>query len=562
MSERNDHPWKAEDLLASAVNDEHTGSARERINRYLDGIDPSSPHEADTVTTPLGRPRDEPADDGPAGPPIAVPNHELIRCLGAGGFGQVWLARHALTEHHRASKIIPADKVLELDGLRRLKQRVPAHPNLFPIEEVGAVDDWLYCLMPLADAATTDQAVLDHTSYQPLTLREHLTRQGRRSSAEVAAIGLDLAEGVRHLHEHGVTHGDIKPANIMRHAGRWTLADYGLARDLSSPSGEGHTPGYVPPDGPGTTGADQFALGVVLMELCTGWNAAKLEEFRDASLAELKLDGNDARLVEIIRRTTAESPADRFGSLEELMDALRPLAPDAGASGTGRVIRLVAGIVLVAVVALIAASFWVHVPAPVSRVGGVESFEVRHYRYDATTDTLFATGPINADNPAAREDDDVTVHAQLASPSYVYLVSLDADGRVRPRVPASPTETPTLIERLDYPSLPTNSPDDLLYNLGTGPGTQGFMLLVSDHPLPPWSDWIATRGQPTWSRESLPPGGVILFDGVDTSYISATRDPMPRRGQLLQSAIIWAEVQGDLSAVRFIAFPVLPKENE
>lgn len=79
----------------------------------------------------------------------------------------------------------------------------------------------------------------------------------------------------------------------------------------------------------------------------------------------------------------------------------------------------------------------------------------------------------------------------------------------------------------DYPSLPTNSPDDIMYTLSEGVGTQSFMLLVSDDPLPSWSDWIASRGEPTWTRESLPANGVILFDGVKEQFLSATREPMP-----------------------------------
>lgn len=542
-----------------------------------------------------GQPAGEAEANSASAPSIEAPNHELVRCLGIGGFGQVWLARHVLTEHHRACKLIPEEKALELAGLRRLKRDVPPHPNLFPIEDVGAGDGWLYCLMPLADPASDNHAVLDHTSYKPLTLNLHLKRHGRRSSAEVASIGRQLADAVRHLHAHGVTHGDIKPANIMRLGGKWTLADYGLARDLSSPSGGGHTPGYTPPEGPGSTSADQYALGVVLMEMLTGWPASMLANFRETPIERFKLDRRGPLVRDIILRATAEDPHDRFGSMDEMIAALDAVAPEDGARRTR---WFVPAAVTIGVAALIVGALAMR-PEPESRrsdeppmqhrasIGAttphddaassapsasksqlrtsagappaIVSFTVRHYRYDPATNRLIATGPIGADNPAARAEDDVTVHASFTAPVSFYLLSLDADGRVRLRIPESPTESPALADSFDYPSDPAADPDGYLFNLSEGPGVQGFMLLVSEDPLPPWSDWVASRGEPTWSADTLSADAVVLFDGVERTILGASRGPAARRGELVQDPIDWVAAQRGLAGVRFIAFPVLPK---
>ena len=96
--------------------------------------------------------------------------------------------------------------------------------------------------------------------------------------------------------------------------------------------------------------------------------------------------------------------------------------------------------------------------------------------------------------------------------------------------------------------------------LGLGPCYH--MAEVGTHPqhIPLWR--AATRGEPTWDRESLPADGVILFDGANTTYASATRGPMPRKGTLMLSPIDWARSQEDLTAVRFIAFPVLPHKED
>lgn len=574
MNDNDDRPWKAEEMLGAVLRDAEDGSpTSERVARYFDRLVGETARTASMAGGAIGPGQLDQASpldrEPPTEPPVIVPNHILIRCLGVGGFGQVWMARHTLTEHYRACKLIPADKALELEGLRRLKQRVPGHPGLFPIEDVGSVDDWLYCLMPLADAATTDQAVLDHSGYQPLTLDLYLKRHGRRPTSEAAAIGVQLAEAVRHLHAHGITHGDIKPANIMRLNGAWTLADYGLARDLSSPIGQGHTPGYSPPEGPGSTNADQYALGVVLMDLLTGWNARMLKDFHEIPVERFNLDPDGPRLAEVIRRATQPDHKDRYGSMDEFVGALRAIAPEQ--AGNPLIARrrwpaaLVAAVVLIGVGFVLLSPPWTPQPedsgTPAPAAFEVESFEVRHYRYDPGSDTTIATGAINADNPAARATDDVTVHARFSAPAYFYLLSLDTDGRVRPRTPASPTDPPVADASIDYPSDPASDPAGELFNLSRGPGTQGFMLLASADPLPAWSDWIAAHGEPTWSRESLPPNAVVLFDGRETRTLSAARDPQPRRGRLVLDPIDWAKAQQGISS-RFVAFPVLPSEEE
>ncbi len=568
MSSADDRPWRAEETPKPII--EKSPGDRATAREDPERVDPP----VSDKTTTLSNLPDVSASGGspanakqalPAAPPVSVPNHELIRCLGAGGFGQVWLAKHTLTEHHRACKLIPADKALELDGLRRLKQRVPPHDNLFPIEDVGAVGNWLYCLMPLAQPASADHAGLDDSLYEPLTLKAHLARHDRRPTAEAASIGLELARAVQHLHKHGVTHGDIKPANIMRHNGRWTLADYGLARELSAPSGQGYTPGYTPPEGPGSTKADQFALGIVLMEMLANWPARMLAEFRETSIKAMKLDSRGPRMAQIIRRATAEDPHERFGSMDELIAALRPLA-------TRRMpTRRVAGALVVVAAAVIVGTASLLRTTPKSPAAStstaaaadaplVESFEVVRYEYDPQRDETKPIGPLDADNYSAREYDDVTVHARFSAPAYFYLVSLDADGQVSLRLPDSLDKKPAAAGRIDYPSHPDEADGDL-FRLEEGPGTQGFMLLASRDPLPPWTNWVAARGAPTWTSEALPDDCVILFDGHDVRYLNQTRGVRPRRGELVRTPIDWCRAQEDLSGVRFIAFPVLPREE-
>lgn len=272
-----DRLWRAEDLLRAVMSpgpDDSlppgdAASPLDRIGRFLDGVDTLRPQgEPPSLITVTEGDRTMGFRIGASdSPPVPVPNHELLACVGVGGFGQVWLARSLVTEHFRACKLIAASHAVELDGIKKLKQRVTPHPNLFPIEEVGRAGDWLYVLMPLADPLDPGLAGDDPAVYRPMTLGAELASNRERGSRVNASIARDILAGMTHLHDSGVTHGDIKPGNILRLGGRWTLADYGLLRGLGVADDAGFTPGFVPPEGPGSKEADIFALGVVLKRM-------------------------------------------------------------------------------------------------------------------------------------------------------------------------------------------------------------------------------------------------------------------------------------------------------
>src|SRR5437867_2179302 len=96
-------------------------------------------------------------------PPI--PDHELIRCIGRGAYGEVWLARHTRLGTLRAIKIIRRDQfgdarpfTSEFDGIQKYEPISRAHPNLVSILHVGGTDDCFYYVMELADDAKVEQA--------------------------------------------------------------------------------------------------------------------------------------------------------------------------------------------------------------------------------------------------------------------------------------------------------------------------------------------------------------------------------------------------------------------
>ena len=108
----------------------------------------------------------EAASDGiAASQPLPVPDHELIRCVGRGAYGEVWLARHSQLGTLRAVKIIRRDYFddarpfqRKFEGIRRYEPISRGHANLVAILHVGGTNDCFFYVMELADDANVPVA--------------------------------------------------------------------------------------------------------------------------------------------------------------------------------------------------------------------------------------------------------------------------------------------------------------------------------------------------------------------------------------------------------------------
>src|SRR2546430_1390070 len=169
-----------------------------------------------------------------------IPDHELLHRVGIGAYGEVWLARNALGTL-RAVKIVyrvrfeddrPYQR--EVNGILKYEPVSRSHPGLIQVLHVGRNDEagCFYSVMELADPAPPQPAtsIADDAAaiYSPRTLRSELTRRQRLPPTEAAKIAVNLAEGLSHLHDHGLVHRDVKPANVIFVNGQPKLADIGL----------------------------------------------------------------------------------------------------------------------------------------------------------------------------------------------------------------------------------------------------------------------------------------------------------------------------------------------
>jgi len=240
-------------------------------------------------------------------PPPAIPDHVLLRSIGSGAYGEVWLARNVMGTP-RAVKVIwrrqfesarPFER--EFAGMQSYEPVSRSSGGLVHVLHVGRNDaeGFLYYVMELADEASAplddasvcwsdDPAALRQhpgpptlhglDSYRPRTVRSDLKRLGRLPTAHCLRLAIDVASGLAQLHRHGLVHRDVKPGNIIYVNGRAKLADIGLV----TADGEGRTfvgtEGYIPPEGPGSPAADLYALGVALYEASTGFPPERLPD--------------------------------------------------------------------------------------------------------------------------------------------------------------------------------------------------------------------------------------------------------------------------------------------
>jgi serine/threonine protein kinase/WD40 repeat protein len=281
--------------------------------------------------------------------PPEVPDHQLIRRIGKGSYGEVWLALNAINKwtavkvvHRRAEDDNRAYEQ-EFRGLRRYDDLSGSDGSLMPIKNVGESSQagYFYYAMELADDATTRQPLprpptqmkdpIDlvqlANNYRPWTLSEELKKERRLSAETCIEHGLALAKSLHVLHEGGLVHRDVKPSNIIFVNGRPKLADVGLvaATDATMNSFAG-TSGFVPLHGAGERTGDIFALGKVLYMAATG-NA--VSDFPRSISDSDKLNGEErqhlAELQAVYERACDPDPRDRQPSAQVLGDELEML---------------------------------------------------------------------------------------------------------------------------------------------------------------------------------------------------------------------------------------------
>lgn len=267
-------------------------------------------------------------------PDPIIPDHEVLRKIGGGAYGEVWLAR-GVTGALRAVKVLWREDFedersfeREFEGILKFEPISRDHPGMVNILHVGRSPDgkaFYYYVMELGDDVIAGRDI-NPVEYEARTLRSDTKRTpGSRLDIGLCIdVGVRLAEALRHLHDNGLAHRDVKPANVIFVAGRAKLADIGLVAARGQRTFVG-TEGFVPPEGPGSAQADVYSLGKVLYEIATGKDRMEFPELPD----ELPTGSERKRwlaLNQIICDTCEPHLSKRrISTAGDLADALRRL---------------------------------------------------------------------------------------------------------------------------------------------------------------------------------------------------------------------------------------------
>jgi eukaryotic-like serine/threonine-protein kinase len=257
-----------------------------------------------------------------------IPDHELLRVIGRGAYGEIWLAR-TVTGALRAVKIVYRSTfeserafLREFEGMSAFEPISREHAGFIDILHVGRTNEYLYYSMELADDHLAGREI-DVVNYEPRTLKSDLGRQKRLSADESIRLGISLSEALEALHERGLAHRDIKPSNIIFTEGVPKLADIGLVAASGQQSFVG-TEGYVPPEGPGTPQADVYSLGKLLYETCTGKDRLDFPEI-DSQLSQRPDREQLLQLNNVLVKACANDPKKRYESAAEMHRDLQAL---------------------------------------------------------------------------------------------------------------------------------------------------------------------------------------------------------------------------------------------
>lgn len=294
--------------------------------------------ERDVVRAQSSRAQD-PTPAQEAGTP-SVADHALVRRVGKGGYGEVWLARNAIGMHHVVKLVYRKDfndddpYEREFKGIQKFMPISRSHPGFVNILQVGRNNQagFFYYVMEPGDDEKTGQTI-DPQTYAPKTLGSELKDHGALPARECVRLGLALSNALDALHNHGLIHRDIKPANIIYVHGEAKLADIGLVTDIQATGRDVSllgTEGYIAPEGPGTPAADVYSLGKVLYEVCMGLDRRRFPELPTA-LYDAGDSAERMQLNRIILRACEPGPEDRYrtaaevrADLQELADQMKP----------------------------------------------------------------------------------------------------------------------------------------------------------------------------------------------------------------------------------------------
>ena len=280
-----------------------------------------------------------------------IEHYEIIRRLGAGGSGVVYLANDTLLQRPVVMKILRTGllSAVQLRSTVLREARLASaieHPNVCAIYEVGETGDEGYIVMQYVPGQSLDQ----------------LIARGPASLQLLLSVGIQIADGLQAAHTLGIFHRDLKPQNVMlTDGGLVKILDFGLARRLepeeanfdptkpalakdasmaATYTARGGTIRYMAPEqfvtGQSSVQSDIWALGVILYELASGrhpfakpdaedFQAIHAIQFSTPEDLSVIVPGISPELKSVIAACLEKIPGARTASAAEVREALKTI---------------------------------------------------------------------------------------------------------------------------------------------------------------------------------------------------------------------------------------------
>ncbi len=252
--------------------------------------------------------------------------YTLIRKLGRGGFGEVWLAeRRAKFVTTKVAVKLPHDEQVNHEAIKQeatLWEQASGHPNILPIIDADEYDGQIVIVSEFAPDGSLD---------------EWLKRTGKMSVERAVETTIKILDGLEFLHSRNIIHRDLKPANILLQGETPRLADFGISRAMRTTvaSQSQHISGtfaYMSPealDGKRSVQTDVWSVGVNLYQFLTGtlpfphkepsvlFPAIIMREFAPLP------DSIPQDLKNVIAKALAKLPENRYKTAGEMREDLR-----------------------------------------------------------------------------------------------------------------------------------------------------------------------------------------------------------------------------------------------
>jgi len=282
-------------------------------------------------------------------------SYKLLRPLGKGGMGVVYLGEHKVMKRAMALKILSDESSLDARRIARFQSEAQAaaqldHPNIVRAYDFSEENGRFYIAMEYVEG---------------IDLQLAIQRDGVMTIEETLNAMRQAASGLAHAHGRGIVHRDIKPANlILRADGVLKISDMGLARigwqgEAPNDAGKSRLLGtseFLAPeqamDSRAVDGrADIYSLGCTLYFLLTGkppfpaaTHSQRIAKHQTAPIPDIRAERKDCppAIAQLALRMMAKRPEDRIPSSTELLSQLNRITLGASSVGVGRPIKRIA----------------------------------------------------------------------------------------------------------------------------------------------------------------------------------------------------------------------------